>query len=459
MPCGKFHGPGTKLRYKDWRPTFCVVPDLQVEFDRDIYLPYEAGKTTPKVHVKILVAECAEFAPQPPAELFDTRDNLYAVRVDGAENILRGTLRLRPPDREDQRIPLTISIPKVKWRLQGSEDDQHAMWCDTVEEVWLGDWETAPELFLIVALSPFVDGRLKLSLDGDSAGEQERDLREGKARFDLLAFGDALRAGPSVQTFTLTLLESQFGIEHASLFKVRTRWEVENVECVQESQGRTIILSVTWTEKGRTGNKDRIVRLWSTSGVPSEPIVERKVLEGTRVTLQANVRDIIPPGTYLLQFAVEDPWSATEVSCPAQDALNTRVIEIVPQLPSGFRPQAWGKKKKAIACVQLTPTKGRFLVNGEPLESYFLKDQPPCFTKFGTVTRRHIALEPFEKLGLAPKDFTVAAYVEGGNQEEGKKQPRAIAHAVAGALSLLDDSWRPPLIRAGFRFQFDPPNR
>ena len=458
-PAGSFTVRVRKLRYKDWRPTFCVVPDLQVEFDRDIYLPYEAGKTTPKVHVKILVAECAEFAPQPPAELFDTRDNLYAVRVDGAENILRGTLRLRPPDREDQRIPLTISIPKVKWRLQGSEDDQHAMWCDTVEEVWLGDWETAPELFLIVALSPFVDGRLKLSLDGDSAGEQERDLREGKARFDLLAFGDALRAGPSVQTFTLTLLESQFGIEHASLFKVRTRWEVENVECVQESQGRTIILSVTWTEKGRTGNKDRIVRLWSTSGVPSEPIVERKVLEGTRVTLQANVRDIIPPGTYLLQFAVEDPWSATEVSCPAQDALNTRVIEIVPQLPSGFRPQAWGKKKKAIACVQLTPTKGRFLVNGEPLESYFLKDQPPCFTKFGTVTRRHIALEPFEKLGLAPKDFTVAAYVEGGNQEEGKKQPRAIAHAVAGALSLLDDSWRPPLIRAGFRFQFDPPNR
>ena len=116
-----------------------------------------------------------------------------------------------------------------------------------------------------------------------------------------------------------------------------------------------------------------------------------------------------------------------------------------------------GKKKKAIACVQLTPTKGKFLVNGEPLESYFSKDQPPCLTKFGTVTRRHIALEPFEKLGLDPKGFTVTAYVAGGNQEEGKKQPRAIAHAVAGALSLLDDSRRLPLIRAGFRFQFDPP--
>lgn len=454
-PIGSFTIRVRKPPYTDWRSTFCVLPDLEVAFDRDVYLPYETGRA-PDVRAKISTAKAAEFVPQSPAKLYETKDNIYAVRVDGREDFLRGTLCLRSADREDQRIPLTISIPKVKWRLQGLEDDQHAMWCDTVEEVWLGDWETAPELFLIVALPPFVDGHLKLSLDGDSAGEQERDLREGKARFDLLAFGDALRAGPSVQTFMLTLPESQFGIEHTPLFKVRTRWEVEVVECVQESEGQTIILNVTWTEKGRTGNKDRIVRLWSASGVPSHPIIEQKVLEDTCVMLQANVRDL-PPGTYLLQFALEDPWSATEVSRPAQDALNTRVIEIVPQLPSGFRPQAWGKKKKAIACVQLTPTKGKFLVNGEPLESYFSKDQPPCLIKFGTVTRRHIALEPFEKLGLDPKGFTVEAYVAGGNREEGKKQARAIAHAVAGALSLLDDSRRLPLIRAGFRFQFNPP--
>jgi len=454
-PVGRFMIRVRKPPYTDWRSTFCAVPDLEVAFDRDVYLPYETGRA-PDVRTKIFTAKAAEFVPQPPAKLYETEDNLYAVRIDGAENILRGALRFRPPDRGGQRIPLTISIPKVKWRLQGLEDDQHARWCDTLEEVWLGDWETAPELFLIVALPPFVDGRLKLSLDGDSAGEQERDLREGKARFDLLAFGDALRAGPSVQTFMLTLPESQFGIEHVPIFKVRTRWEVENVECVQESQDRTIILNVTWTEKGKTGNKDRIVRLWSASGVPSHPIIEQKVLEGTRVTLQASVKDL-PPGTYLLQLTVEDPWSTTEVSCPAQNAPNTQVIEIVPQFLSGFHPQAWGKKGRAIACVQLTPTRGRFLISGEPLERYFLEDQPLYFTKFGTVKRQHIALEPFEKLGLDPKGFTVEAYVEGGNREAGKKQPRAIAHAVAGALSLLDDSRRLPLIRAGFRFQFDPP--
>ncbi|RLG60208.1 MAG: 30S ribosomal protein S9 [Candidatus Hydrothermarchaeota archaeon] len=115
-------------------------------------------------------------------------------------------------------------------------------------------------------------------------------------------------------------------------------------------------------------------------------------------------------------------------------------------IPSGFQPQAWGKKRKAIACVRLNRTKGRFLINGEPLENYFPTDK-----------RRGIVLEPFRKLGLNPKDFTVEAYVTGAKREEGKKQPRAIAHALAGALSLLDDTWKLPLIRAGFRLQFDPP--
>jgi len=315
-----------KPPYTDWRSTFCIVPDLQVEFDRDIYLPYKAGKT-PKIHAKILIAEGAEFVPQLPAKLFETRDNLYIVGVDGGENLLRGTLYLHSPDRGDQCIPLTISIPKVRWRLQGLEDDQHAVWCDTVEEVWLGDWEKSLDLFLVVSLPSFVDGRLELSLDGK---EEERGLSEGKARFDLLAFVDALRVGPSVQTFTLTLRESQFRFERAPLFKVRTRWEVEDIECVQSSQGRIITLKVTWTERGRTGNKDRIIRLWSSSGVATEPIIKQKVLEGTQsAILQTNVR-VLPPGTYLLQLTLEDPWSTTEVSCPALNAPNARLIEIVP---------------------------------------------------------------------------------------------------------------------------------
>jgi len=172
-----------------------------------------------------------------------------------------------------------------------------------------------------------VGGGLELSLDGK---KEKSDLCEGRARFDLLAFVDALRTGPSVQTFKLMLSESRFEIERAPLFKVRTHWEVEDVECVQELRGRIVILNVTWTEKGRTGDKDRIIRLWRSSGVPVGPIIEQKVLEGIHsATLQANAGNL-PPGTYLLQLTLEDPWSTTKVSRPAQDSPNTQVIEIVP---------------------------------------------------------------------------------------------------------------------------------
>jgi len=114
--------------------------------------------------------------------------------------------------------------------------------------------------------------------------------------------------------------------------------------------------------------------------------------------------------------------------------------------PPGFQPQSWGKKKRAIACARMTPGNGGFQVNGEPLDTYLPTDG-----------RQDIALEPFRLQGLDPEAFTVEAYVAGGSREKGVRQPRAIAHAIAGALALADDSRRLPLIRAGFRIQLDPP--
>lgn len=115
-------------------------------------------------------------------------------------------------------------------------------------------------------------------------------------------------------------------------------------------------------------------------------------------------------------------------------------------MPPDFQPQSWGKKKKAVACARMTAGKGSFRVNGEPLHAYLPIEE-----------RQDIALEPFRLQGLDPEGFTVEAYVAGGSREVGVRQPRAIAHAIAGALVLADDSRRLPLIRAGFRIQLDPP--
>ena len=115
-----------KPPYPDWRVTFCVVPDLGVAFERDIYLPYEPG-SAPEVRAGVSTAKAAEFIPQAPARLCDTKDDLYTIRINGVEDLLRGTLRLRSLDKGEQRIPLTISISKVKGRLQGLDGVQRAL--------------------------------------------------------------------------------------------------------------------------------------------------------------------------------------------------------------------------------------------------------------------------------------------------------------------------------------------
>ena len=326
-PVGRFTVRVRKQPHTDWRYTFCAVPDLQIEFDRGVYLPHIEGET-PKVTAMITVAEDAEFVPQPPANLLNATDNRYRVGIDGSGNTLRGTLCLRSEAKEDRRIPLAIIVPKVRWRLQGLEDAQHSMWCDTIEEVWLGDWQVGSELFLIVALPPFVDGRLNLALRNGL--ERDKEIQDGKVRFNLLAFGDVLRALPSVQTFTFSLVEPQFELENVPLFQARTHWEAVDAECIQRIQSGNILLDVEWTEKGRTGGKSRIARLWKMPGAGQEPTIEQAVLEGQQsVTLCRRAKDV-PPGDYLLELALEDPWSTTAVSPPEWQALNTLPVKIVP---------------------------------------------------------------------------------------------------------------------------------
>ncbi len=327
-PVGQFNIRVRQEPYTDWRSVLCHVPGLQVKFDKRMYLPWEAERT-PRVYVEILVPEHAEFIPQLPAELMGAQNNVYRIGIDGDEDTLSGTLYFRVPSRDELTVPLVISIPKVKWRVQGLVGYDGVAWRDTIEEMWLGDWEKTSELFLLVELPSSAKGRLKLALDNNSK-EDEKWLYRGKARFDLLAFKDALLAGDSIQTFTLTLCESQSPVEAVTIFNIRTRWEAEDIECVQSSRGRTILLKVTWSEKGRTDDQDRIIRLWKMSGVSPKLIIEQKVLQGELgVTLQVDASDL-PKGEYLLHLVLEDPWQPlVQASCPDRNAPNTQLIQVV----------------------------------------------------------------------------------------------------------------------------------
>jgi len=327
-PVGNFTIRVRKSPYVDWRSSFCVVPGLKVRFGKSLYVPHETG-TWPNVRAEISADGLAELVTEPPARVVNAKSGCYTVMVVGSETAFRGRLRFTSQDSADYVVLLTVMLPKVTWRLQGYSSEKYLTWRDTVEEVWLGDLAVRDELFLVVRFPPYVEGSVKLAL-GSSGKEEQATIKNQHARFDLLAFGEALWAGPSRQRFTLTFPESKYSINKVPLFWARTRWEAEDIECVQESTGRTVILRVSWSEKGRIGNKDKVIRLWRYSREQESPVIEQAVrADSQSAHLSGNAHDL-PPGMYLLQLALRDPWSSTTgVSPPASGAPSTKPIYVV----------------------------------------------------------------------------------------------------------------------------------
>jgi hypothetical protein len=327
-PAGRFAIRVQKHPYKDWRHSFCVVPDLRVEFDEPIYMPRQTGQA-PAVRATVETSEAATYVPQAPGEITDAEDGIHRLKVDSEVDSVSGVLRLPRAGDTEVEIPLTVDVPKVRWRLQGLEESEYATWRDTVEEVWLGDWATAEDLFLVVSLPSSAGKFVRLNLGDESQFQRRVEIQDGRARFDLLAFEDGLRAGPPVQTFSIALPDSPCDIESSPLLRVRTRWEVADLECIQKTRDQNIVFEVSWTERGRRDGKQAVVRLWSTDGAVTDPIAEHEVGEGMSATLEADVESV-PAGTYLLQLALVDPWATTEFSRPERGTLNTKLVEVFP---------------------------------------------------------------------------------------------------------------------------------
>jgi hypothetical protein len=104
---------------------------------------------------------------------------------------------------------------------------------------------------------------------------------------------------------------------------------VADLECIQKTRDQNIVFEVLWTERGRRDGKQVVIRLWSTDEAAAGAIAEHEVGEGMSATLEADVENV-PPGTYLLQLALVDPWATTEVSRPERDTLNTKLVEVFP---------------------------------------------------------------------------------------------------------------------------------
>jgi small subunit ribosomal protein S9 len=96
---------------------------------------------------------------------------------------------------------------------------------------------------------------------------------------------------------------------------------------------------------------------------------------------------------------------------------------------------ATGRRKNAIARVRILPGTGNIDVNGKDLQSYFRNS-----------TLEQQVTAPFKTTETEGK-FDVFAKVEGGGLSG---QAGACRHGLARALTLVDETFRPVLKKAGF---------
>ena len=99
------------------------------------------------------------------------------------------------------------------------------------------------------------------------------------------------------------------------------------------------------------------------------------------------------------------------------------------------RAYATGKRKNSIARVWLKRGSGKIKINGKPLDKYFSRP-----------VLRMIVNQPLDVV-KAENSFEIMASVKGGGLSG---QAGAIRHGISKALSLYDQSNRPPLKKVGF---------
>jgi hypothetical protein len=328
-PLGCFTLRVYKPPHLDWQQSLCSIPQLNTTFDQEMYLPY--SEKIPDVICTLTLRETSTFKPDSPAKLVSSDGTSWMVQTPASENEITGMLLCSTVNGERINIPITFSIPKLRWRLQGIDDPEYDQWFDEVkEELWIGDWIEAQELFLIVETPWFYTGEVSLVLPLNSVTVNNGKIQDQKVRFDIKALEDNLRAGPPLETITISLQDTRTKILDIPLFTVRTRWLAEKIRCFHYPEGDTVRLDVSWKEKGKANQK--AARLWYLSGdgprVIQQLLVPQDVQEATFRTTATDVKS----GKYLVHLEPYDPWSSKSV-CPKLNDQNTAIIEIVIEAP------------------------------------------------------------------------------------------------------------------------------
>ncbi len=281
---------------------FCTAGGLGFEFDEPLYVPASSReayglKITTDERLTVELADRTEVREVHR----DSGRTVMDVGVNRSQGTVNGLLRW-----EDREFPFAISVPRIRWGLKGSDEDD-VSWRDTTEELWGNDLDGAT---VFVQLPASISGRARLTLREARQALAER-LLDGRGEFELSAFADSLReADAPVVGFDLSVsrADSPALRDGTEIFSVRTRWEAKHLRCVQVDEGTATVLQVSWDEEAGRADR-RVVRLWHRR---SEKLVTEVPVERGLQEMVLDLQGSISPGEYRVEAAAleDDEWGA-----------------------------------------------------------------------------------------------------------------------------------------------------
>lgn len=285
---------------QDFKAAFAVVPGLAVERPENVVLPDDKA-------VRITVRTAHEI-------------------VVAADQKSSGISLLIPDDRNDVacafdngavHLPVHIRAPRLLWRLLRA--GQGANFGTRVIQVDVDDLDSPDTLGLMI-LTGRKGTRLLLRLvDAHGVQVQMSDpaltaSEDGRWTFDLAPFKSTMRDSLE-PTHELHLLVDGADVQ---VCRMVTGYRVGKVEVVSRVVGDFTSVHATFTESARL--RGRVARLWSLDR-PWAACMEQMIEDGTGGSVELGGYELIPPGRYRLEFAVDDGW--TSIRRPAFGATNT----------------------------------------------------------------------------------------------------------------------------------------
>lgn len=291
-----------------WSTQCGVVPDLRLEFDQLAYIVRDNSDGKGRLEFSSRF-KCA-FVPSAEDNRSVKRLSPSSIEFNTGLEVIAG--RLTYFLATSFSLDINIFPPVIRWRPRGGT------WRGVVGEIWhddLGEIE--------VKIPAALGRRISLTLQ-DEKQIIKSHVHHKIATFDLKRFSDTLQASaaplqeiifscPGEKSFTFVLL------------RVRTRWQVSNIQIDQQLKDGNLYLNIKWEDLGRVG--ERMFRLWPLHILGGD-YVEKAVPAGVSTLNLVVPETQILPGRYRLEWAQYDPWDSTAVQLPEAAGENCLDIDI-----------------------------------------------------------------------------------------------------------------------------------